>query len=227
MPVPVKKTETANQRVLLRDVVEEQLRTAIMDGTLEPGETLHDKELQDWLGVSRTPIRDAINELARAGLVEMEPNRYTRVATPRQEEALEAMQTLGVLLGGVVRLAVPRLDKKARTRAVGDLRRVQSDLSSGDLKHARDTIATMWERVAKETGNSLLQGVYRDAMAGLFFKVPPQFFVELFDQEEIRREIGRLADAIEAGDAIAAELATEAIYQLPSGSSSPGASRTR
>ena len=217
MPVPVKKTETANQRVLLRDVVEEQLRTAIMDGTLEPGETLHDKELQDWLGVSRTPIRDALNELARAGLVEMEPNRYTRVATPRQEEALEAMQTLGVLLGGVVRLAVPRLDKKARTKAVEDLRRVQTDLETGKLMHARDTILKMWERLSQNTGNGLLQSVYQDAMAGLFFKVPPEFFVELFDQEEIRREMGRLADAIEANDAIASELATEALYQLPSG----------
>ena len=226
MPVPVKKTANASQRVLLRDMVEEQLRTAIMDGTLEPGETLHDKELQDWLGVSRTPIRDAINELSRAGLVEMEPNRYTRVATPRPEEALEAMQTLGVLLGGIVRLTVPRLDKKARAKAVGDLRRVQSDLSSGELLHARDTVLKMWERLSKHSGNSLLQGVYQDAMAGLFFKVPPQSFVELFDQEEIHREMTRLANAIEANDAIEAELATEAIYQLPSESSEPVGDRT-
>lgn len=100
MPIPRRKLEAVQPRPLLRDVVEERIRTAILDGTLQPGEALGDKELQDWLGVSRTPIRDALNELARAGLIEMAPNRYTRVATPRKEDALESTQALGVLLGG-------------------------------------------------------------------------------------------------------------------------------
>lgn len=215
MPIPVEKDETPNQRVLLRDVVEERIRDAIMDGTLEPGEVLHDKELQDWLGVSRTPIRDALNELARAGLIEMEPNRYTRVAVPRKEEAVEAMQTLGVLLGGVMRLAVPRLGAKGRARAADALRRVVAHLAAQDLRPARDGIFALWEQLSNETGNQLLRGVYQDAMAGLFFKIPPEFFVELFDQNEMQREISRLADAIADGDAVAAELATEKIYQLP------------
>ncbi|WP_052961529.1 MULTISPECIES: GntR family transcriptional regulator [unclassified Leucobacter] len=215
MPVPAKKNESQNQRVLLRDVVQERIRDAIMDGTLEPGEVLHDKELQEWLGVSRTPIRDAINELARSGLIEMEPNRYTRVATPRKEETLEAMQTLGVLLGGVVRLAVPRLDAKARTKVASDLDRVAEGLAGGDVRRARDTIFAVWDRLAKASGNQLLQGVYHDATSGLFFKIPPEFFVELFDQAEMQRLIARLAEAISEGDAVRAELATEAIYQLP------------
>lgn len=42
-----------------------------MDGTLEPGERLNDEDLIAWLGVSRTPIREALSQLARAGLVEM------------------------------------------------------------------------------------------------------------------------------------------------------------
>ncbi|MCW2289568.1 DNA-binding GntR family transcriptional regulator [Leucobacter luti] len=221
MPIPGTKTTTAARRVLLRDVVEDRLREAIMDGTLEPGETLHDKELQDWLGVSRTPIRDALNELARTGLVEMEPNRYTRVVVPREEEALEAMQTLGVLLGGIVRLAVPRLDKKSRTRIIADLSHIQEDLEASSLAQTRNTVLKMWERLAQQCGNAILQGVYQDAMTGLFFKVPVEFFARLFDQDEIRTELVKLSSAIESRDAIAAELATERIYQLPAADAAP------
>lgn len=80
MPVP--STQPAAERKLLRDTVQDKIRDAIMDGTLEPGERLNDDDLIAWLGVSRTPIREALAELARAGLIEMAPNRYTRVAAP-------------------------------------------------------------------------------------------------------------------------------------------------
>lgn len=53
---------------------------AIENGTLEAGERLNDDELTGWLGVSRTPVREAIARLESEGLVEMAANRYTRVA---------------------------------------------------------------------------------------------------------------------------------------------------
>ena len=57
-----------------------KLREAIVDGTLAPGEQLHDEELCGWLGLSRTPVRDALRRLRDEGLVEMAPQRFTRVA---------------------------------------------------------------------------------------------------------------------------------------------------
>ncbi|WP_081689901.1 GntR family transcriptional regulator [Leifsonia xyli] len=75
MPVPISNKVDLAPRRLLRDTVAESIRSAILDGSFRPGERLHDEELQGWLGVSRTPIRDALNELSRAGLVEMAPNR--------------------------------------------------------------------------------------------------------------------------------------------------------
>ena len=56
MPVPDVVTPP---RALLRDDVYLRLRDAIVDGTLEPGEQLRDGELATWLGVSRTPVREA------------------------------------------------------------------------------------------------------------------------------------------------------------------------
>ena len=68
MPVPDKRA--AIERRLLRDTAYVALCDAIVDGTLAPGETLHDDELCAWLGLSRTPIRGALVRLEDEGLVE-------------------------------------------------------------------------------------------------------------------------------------------------------------
>ena len=67
-------------RTLLRERILGTIRTAILDGTLQPGERLRDDELTAWLGTSRAPIREALDQLADLGVVEMSPNRFTKVA---------------------------------------------------------------------------------------------------------------------------------------------------
>lgn len=64
----------------LRGAVVEQLRTAILSGELAPGALLKEVEIARLLGVSTTPVREAMAELASEGLVDIEPNRLRRVA---------------------------------------------------------------------------------------------------------------------------------------------------
>jgi DNA-binding GntR family transcriptional regulator len=78
MPVPRKMV--APKRQLLRDDAFAAIRAAIVDGTLEPEERLVDVELSAWLGVSRTPIREALARLESAGLVRTRPGQYTIVS---------------------------------------------------------------------------------------------------------------------------------------------------
>ena len=68
------------ERDLLRDRAYAAIRDAIVDGTLAPGERLRDAELCKWLGLSRTPVREALGRLEQDGLVESAPQRYTQVA---------------------------------------------------------------------------------------------------------------------------------------------------
>ena len=79
MPIP--QESPVIRRSLLRDDVFGRLRDAIVDGTFAPGEQLRDLELATWLGVSRTPVREALLRLAEAGLVVARPGRST-VVTP-------------------------------------------------------------------------------------------------------------------------------------------------
>ena len=64
----------------LRDVVFKTLRQAILKGELEPGERLMEIQLAERLGVSRTPIREAIRKLELEGLVLMIPRKGAEVA---------------------------------------------------------------------------------------------------------------------------------------------------
>jgi DNA-binding GntR family transcriptional regulator len=107
MPVP--QDREAVDRHLLRDTAYDRLCDAIVEGTLAPGESLHDGELCGWLGLSRTPVRDALSRLRDEGLVEMAPQRFTRVATISVRDVYEVVPLLAAVHGLATELAVPRL----------------------------------------------------------------------------------------------------------------------
>jgi DNA-binding GntR family transcriptional regulator len=82
---------------------------AIVNGTLAPGEQLHDGELCSWLGLSRTPVRDALARLEEEGLVETAPQRFTRVRPLHPQEARNLFPILATVHALATELAVPRL----------------------------------------------------------------------------------------------------------------------
>jgi DNA-binding GntR family transcriptional regulator len=109
MPVPKRKAEAS--RTLLRDQAYVRLRDAILDGTLEPGEQLKDAEIAEWLGLSRTPIREALARLEEYGLVETAPNRYTRVTPLSAADARDAFTVVAALHSLAAWLGTPRVEE--------------------------------------------------------------------------------------------------------------------
>jgi DNA-binding GntR family transcriptional regulator len=107
MPVPGQRVDPG--RTLLRDQAYARLRDAILDGTLEPGEQLKDAELAEWLGLSRTPIREAVARLEEYGLVETKPQSFTRVAPLSARDARDAFTVYAALEALAASLGVPRL----------------------------------------------------------------------------------------------------------------------
>ncbi|APF33030.1 GntR family transcriptional regulator [Microbacterium paludicola] len=95
--------------VSLRDHAYTALRDAIVSGRLEPGARLRDSELEEWLGVSRTPIREAIARLELAGLVRTRRAKATEVAPLDEREALAAQCIAASLHELAIREAVPQL----------------------------------------------------------------------------------------------------------------------
>src|ERR1051325_6597963 len=96
-------------RSLLRENAYRSIRDAIVDGTLAPGERLNDAELAQWLGVSRTPVREAVTRLEEAGLVQTKPGRYTMVSPLDVRVARAAQSVTAAMHELAVREAVPHL----------------------------------------------------------------------------------------------------------------------
>ena len=134
MPIP--ETDATLDRRLLRDDVYRRLRDAIVDGTLAPGEQLRDVELAAWLGVSRTPVREALLRLADAGLVVAQPGRSTTVSSLDMRAIRDARDVVAAMHELAVREAVGSLTK-ADLKAMRDAnRRFRTALEEKDLEAA-------------------------------------------------------------------------------------------
>jgi DNA-binding GntR family transcriptional regulator len=151
MPVPEQRDPV--ERHLLRDTAYDALREAIVEGTLAPGEMLHDNELCSWLGLSRTPVRGALARLEDEGLVETAPQRFTRVTPLEQGDAHALFPVLGALHALAAELAVPRMQPAdhRRLRRAGELHKAA--LSSGAPAAAYATDLDFHEVFVTASGN--------------------------------------------------------------------------
>ncbi len=100
---------TMNEYLPLRDVVFNTLRQAILRGELKPGERLMEIQLANKLGVSRTPIREAIRKLELEGLVLMIPRKGAEVAEIREKGLRDVLEVRKALEELSVQLACDRI----------------------------------------------------------------------------------------------------------------------
>ena len=111
---PPARPTLASDRRLLRHDVFEVLLDRILSGRLAPGARLKDAELTAWLGVSRTPVREALGRLAAVGLIHTAPNRFTLVAPLIAAEISGAVAVLHRLYPDVIRDALDALCEDGR-----------------------------------------------------------------------------------------------------------------
>lgn len=105
--VPV--LEAGNAARTVNDATTGQIRDWILNGTLRPGERLHQDQLAATLGVSRMPVREAIRQLAAEGLVQLFPHRGAFVSSLDPDEIRELYEVRAVLEGLAVVHAAPCL----------------------------------------------------------------------------------------------------------------------
>ena len=124
-----------NAYLPLRDVVFNTLREAILRGDLQPGERLMELQLADKLGVSRTPIREAIRMLEQEGLAVTVPRKGAEVA----KMTLKGMEDVLEIRGALDELAVELACERITEEQLNDLKKRKQDfevsLKSGNLKH--------------------------------------------------------------------------------------------
>jgi DNA-binding GntR family transcriptional regulator len=123
-------------RLPLRDRVHASLLDAIVAGELPPGLRLRDTELAAELGVSRTPVREALQRLEDEGLVQTFPGALTRVAPLDARDAREAVPVIAALHAVATREAVPRLTESDLEQLRGANAAFTAALAATDVRAA-------------------------------------------------------------------------------------------
>lgn len=109
MPLP--RTAGPVARVSARETAYEYLRDWITLGPLEPGEPIRDVDVAALLGISRTPVREALLRLGQEGLIEAFPGHQTRVAPLKFERVPHLFAIGGVLDALAAEEAAPEMDE--------------------------------------------------------------------------------------------------------------------
>jgi DNA-binding GntR family transcriptional regulator len=144
--------------VSLVDRAYEQLRAQILDGSLGLGERLGEEELSEAIGVSRTPIREALRRLAGEGLVEVTPNRGARVARWGDEDLLDIFD-LRVLLEGHGAELAARDPSPQLLAGLAELAQEMDALAAGPPEHfdrLAETNRVFHEQIQEASGSPRL-----------------------------------------------------------------------
>jgi len=105
--------EYANTQ-LLREVAYKRLQDAILHAGLQPGDPLSETRISKALGISRTPVREALQQLAQDGLLQIIPGRAITVAAPSMQEVFDALHVRELLEPEVVRMVADTLPTQQR-----------------------------------------------------------------------------------------------------------------
>src|SRR5215207_8062771 len=122
------------ERSLWRDRAHRILRDAIVNGELPPGAVIRDTELAERVGLSRTPVREALARLADEGLVETKPHSWTRVTPLRMREVRDALVVVRAMHELAVRLAVPLMTERHHELMRAANERFAAGLEGGDVQ---------------------------------------------------------------------------------------------
>lgn len=96
----------------LHEEIANNLRDMIMSGGLKEGDKIKEDELCNSMGISKTPLREALRVLSAEGLIKLVPNRGSYVSTPTFEEIKEMFDVMTVLEGVCARTAAEKMTNK-------------------------------------------------------------------------------------------------------------------
>ena len=140
----------------LRDVVFNTLRKAILTGELKPGERLMEIHLANQLGVSRTPIREAIRKLELEGLVIMIPRRGAEVAQITEKSLKDVLEVRRALDALCAELACDRITEEETERLKNACEKFEKETVTGDATTMAEADVELHDIIVAATGNQRL-----------------------------------------------------------------------
>jgi len=236
--VPLPATVDPIERPLVREQVYTRLRDWIVRGVLQPNEQMRDVDLARRLGVSRTPVREALRRLEDEGFVHTAVNRWTRVAPVNVGDARQwypiiwALESLAVRIGGA-ELQTPDLEEMRQANE-----RLRSALSEKNAVEASAADHDFHSVLVRRSENPELVNILQTVKVKLrriefaYFNGCIVAERSVAEHETILRALKRAdieaaARAVEANWRNSLERITESVQETPRTSSRESGRRSR
>lgn len=152
----------------LKDCVMDYLRQEMELGNLKPGERINEKELCQKLGVSRTPIREALIQLEREGFIEISPRKSIRVKKLTLKEIEDIYQVIGALESEAAEIACDRLTSEDLAKMEKDYEQMVQALAEDDFKKYMDINLELHNIHLKLCGNEILVNIVNQLKKRLY-----------------------------------------------------------
>ena len=136
--------------------IRDSLEQRIVEGELGNGKRLDETELSGFYGVSRTPVREALQRLAESGLAEHLPRRGTFVRSPSLSQLVEMFEVMAELECMAIRLAARRSTAEDIDALEKDNETCRAAVAADDIKKYYEVNARLHGRIYQMSGNSFL-----------------------------------------------------------------------
>ncbi|MFM8664622.1 MAG: GntR family transcriptional regulator [Betaproteobacteria bacterium] len=198
---------TTTQRIV------DSITSAIVERRLMPGTKLAEQRLSDIFAVSRTVVRQALNQLSRDRLVTLEPARGAFVATPSVEEAQQVFELRQLLEGAMMRLLVQRLSKAQIAELRAHLKAEREAIALNHVAERTRLLAHFHSLLARMTGNQVLEELQSDLLSRS--SLISLMYQSSQSAAESSAEHEAIVDALEHGQVdVAVQLAQSHIEQV-------------
>lgn len=189
-----------NEYLPLRDVVFNTLRQAILRGELKPGERLMEIALANRLGVSRTPVREAIRMLELEGLVIMIPRRGAQVAQITEQDLNDVLEVRLGLEELAVRFACERITDE-EIKALGlAVKEFEKKMSNNDLSAQAEADVKFHEIIYGATHNRRLVQIINNIREQMY-RYRIEYLKDVESRKTLVKEHYEICDALKRRDA--------------------------
>ncbi|MBR5268920.1 MAG: GntR family transcriptional regulator [Anaerotignum sp.] len=157
-----------NEYLPLRDVVFNTLRDAILTGKLVPGERLMENQLAEKLGVSRTPVREALRMLELENLVELVPRKGAQVLDMSEKDITNILEVRSALEGLATSLACKKMTKEDLQQLKSMEADFEKAVADNDVEHFVDIDEDFHDLIFAATENDKLISIFRNLRIQLY-----------------------------------------------------------
>lgn len=198
----------------LREMVYEELKMEILTGGIVPGTRMMEVELAEEMGVSRTPIREAIRKLEKEGLVTIEPRRGAYASKISTEDIVEILEVRQELEGLAAYFAASRMTPEQLTELKKESNRYNEAVKNGNMEDMIKHDTTFHRIIVDSCRNKVLTKMI-EQLQELVFRFRYIYYDKFRRVENMPEEHAEIFNAIASGNAESARSAADIhIYRL-------------